>query len=41
MIGRDPDSFRHSGTLYATKLLGNSPSILLDHYVPVSKLNLK
>lgn len=27
--------------LYAAKLLGNSASILFDHYAPVSKLNFK
>ena len=28
------------GPLYATKLLGNSPSVLFDHYVPVEKLRI-
>ena len=29
------------GPLYATKLLGNSPSVLFEHYVPVEKLRIK
>ena len=29
------------GPLYATKLLGNSPSILFNHYVPLEKLNFR
>ena len=29
------------GPLYATRLLGNSPSVLFRHYVPVEKLNLR
>ena len=28
------------GPLYATKLLGNSPNVLFDHYVPIDKLKL-
>ena len=28
------------GPLYATKLLGNSPKVLFDHYVPIDKLKL-
>ena len=29
------------GPLYATKLLGNSPKVLFDHYVPIDKLKLR